>query len=75
MRPSSSTEKIPFAAKINAFLMFYYNFKDQKNNKAQQKAYKQRGNQRKIKSKVSFMDNYISGKFPDPLEPPGQPEN
>jgi hypothetical protein len=55
--------------------MSYYNFEDQKNNKAQQKTYKQRGSQRKIKSKVSFMDNYISGKFPDPLEPPGQPEN
>jgi hypothetical protein len=75
MRPSSLTEKISFAAKTNVFLMFYYNFENQKNNKAQQKAYKKTGNQGKIKSEVSFMDNYISGKFPDPLEPPGQPEN
>ncbi len=71
----STLDNILDQGRIIVCLMFQYNFEDKKNNKAQEEAYKKTGNQRKIKSEVTFMNNYISRKSSDPLETSRQLEN
>ncbi len=53
-------------------LIFHYNFEDKIKKQTQEEACKKAGGQGKIKSEVSFMNYYISGKFSDPLEIPRQ---
>jgi hypothetical protein len=66
--PSFNCKKFLFTAKIGDCLILRYKFENQNNNKTKEEAYKKAGDQRKIKSEVSFMDNYIPRKFPYPFE-------